>query len=76
MGCLLSYSLPIEQMKATLTLDFSDRLNPDEQRELLDESMRRQVPIESILVEALRMRREARRGPTVAAATATAAKAA
>ena len=38
-------------MKATLTLDFSDRLNPDEQRELL--------------VEALRLRRQHRQAPQV-----------
>lgn len=46
-------------MKATLTFDFSDRLNPDEQRELLGETITRNVPMEDILVEALRMRRAA-----------------
>lgn len=44
-------------MKATLTLDFSDKLSPDEQRELLEETMTRQIPIETVLIEALRMRR-------------------
>ena len=52
-------------MKATLTLDFSDRLNPDEQRELLAETLERQVPIESIMVEALRLRRQHRQAPQV-----------
>lgn len=53
--------LPNDQiMKATLTLDFSDRLNPDEQRELLAETLHRQIPLEDILVEALRLRREQR----------------
>lgn len=46
-------------MKATLTFDFSDRLNADEQRELLGETITRNVPMEDILVEALRMRRAA-----------------
>lgn len=46
-------------MKATLTLDFSNRLNADEQRELLGETITRNVPMEDILVEALRMRRAA-----------------
>ncbi len=45
-------------MTATLTLDFSDRLRPEEQRELLAESLRRKVRIEEIVVEALRLRRQ------------------
>lgn len=44
-------------MTATLTLDFSDKLTADEQRELLEETMARQVPIETVLIEALRLRR-------------------
>jgi hypothetical protein len=44
-------------MKATLTLDFGDRLKPEESRELLEEAMARQVPIETVLIEALRLRR-------------------
>jgi hypothetical protein len=50
-------------MKATLTLDFSDKLTADEQRELLAETMARQVPIETVLIEALRLRRDAGRLP-------------
>ena len=46
-------------MKATLTLDFSNTLTADEQRELLAETLARRVPMESILVEALRLRRAA-----------------
>jgi hypothetical protein len=60
---LLPPLLPIEQMKATLTLDFSDKLTADEQRELLAETMARQVPIETVLIEALRLRRDAGRLP-------------
>ena len=45
-------------MTATLTLDFGDRLGPEEQRELLAETLRRQVRIEDIVVEALRLRRQ------------------
>jgi hypothetical protein len=44
-------------MKATLTLDFGDRLKPEESRELLAETIARQVPIETVLIEALRLRR-------------------
>lgn len=46
-------------MTATLTLDFSDKLTVEEQRELLAETMARQVPIETVLIEALRLRRAA-----------------
>ena len=45
-------------MTATLTLDFEDRLAPAEQRELLEETLRRKVRIEDIVVEALRFRRD------------------
>lgn len=44
-------------MTATLTLDFSDKLSLVEQRELLAETIARQVPIETVLIEALRLRR-------------------
>lgn len=47
-------------MKATLTLDFSDRLRPEETRELIGEAMRRQVPLEDVLTEAVREWRAAR----------------
>lgn len=50
-------------MKATLTLDFSDKLTAEEQRELLEETTARQVPIETVLIEALRLRRDAGRRP-------------
>lgn len=45
-------------MTATLTLHFGEILTPDEQRELLDETLRRRVRIEEIVVEALRLRRQ------------------
>lgn len=65
-------------MKATLTLDFTDSLTADEQRELLDETMRRRVPIETVLVEALRLRRASMQPtpPTLSTASTPAALAA
>lgn len=49
-------------MKATLTLDFGDRLKPEESRELLEEAMQRGVPLEEVLTEAVREWRKARAG--------------
>ena len=43
---------------ATITIDFSNKLRPDEGLALLDESMRRGVPVDVIVVEALRLRRQ------------------
>jgi len=49
-------------MTATLTLDFGNRLQPEESREVIGESIRRNVPIEDVLVEAIRLWRAHRNG--------------
>ena len=41
-------------MKATLTLDFGDRLKPEESREVIGEAMRRGVELEDVITEAIR----------------------
>ena len=51
-------------MTATLTLDFGNRLKPDESREVIGESIRRNVPIEDILTEAIRLWRAHRNRET------------
>lgn len=63
-------------MKATLTLDFGDRLRPEESRDVIDEARRRGVPLEDVITEALREWRAARVGraaPSVAGALPSAA---